>query len=370
MTKHRDNRDDNARQIVPEPADAELLQFLLEQFSLQPRAAEPGIPNSAPDRYPEKIKVCAVFGVAGRDHGPQLILREWKPMQQALPTRESLVIFCNEILAKCAHDSTVLGKRQRYGVFAYSNLKGPEAYERHLISCVPGPQEYSERNPAPDEDEASTAKDRHLEMSLAHTRYMFETTMEAIGAVMSRQDATIESQQRVIVESYRSHGETIKLQEELLDRRAERDLKVAKAALQQRLLEQGVGMLQMLAPPVIAYLTKGKAGVPEALKQFLESLSEEQSAKLLGGFDANGAPLGTGLLSVDQVNLLGAMARGEVPVSRVSDFMASLTPTQLMGAQQILNPAQLAGLAALADAVAKATAANNNTNANGAQQAS
>lgn len=366
MSKNRTNTDRTDReamhrQIPPEPEDPELFAFLAGLFALQARSEKPGLPNAVPDKFPDRVKVCAVFGVAGRDHGPQIWEETWKPMQSPMPTREQLVQFTNDIIATCRRDCTRLGKRTRYGVHAYAQIRGAESIGRYLISCVPGPQEYSEKNPAPsDEEEAGTAKDRLLEMSLSHQRWMMEQFSEATGAIMARQDATIEALTRNLTEANKAHGEAIKLREELLDKSAARARAERKALFWEAQMDQVIGVLKDHVPVVMGYLTKGKAGVAQGLKVFLDSLSPEEGIAVFGEWDpATDTRKTEGILTLEQCAFFLGVMKGQIESTRIGEFAAMLEPAQIAAIQQIVPMAKLAKLMALVQAASGGAAKPN-----------
>lgn len=339
---------DEHRQIVPVPADDELFEFLESLFHLRDsRAQQPGVPGP-PDAMPERIKLCAVFGVGGRDHGPSLMHEDWKPTSSPLPTREALVIFCNKLRARAARDCTILGKPQRYAVLAYSHLKGTEAYERFLMALRPGPKEYTEKDAAPTEEETNSSTTmRLLEMSMDHQRWMAEQFSEAIGSVMARQDQTIENLTRSLAESYKEHREVIKLREDLADRSVEREEKRADMEMKSRLADAGINMLQNLMPGIAALLTKGAVGGDVAINKFIQSLRPEQRDKLFGVWSEEGARTEPGILSLEQVEVVCAIATGQSPPARIKDVFATFSQEQIAEVQSTLTREQLIALLAL-----------------------
>ena len=125
----------------------------------------------------------------------------------------------------------------------------------------------------------------------------------------------------------------------------------------QQSIEEGVLMVKSLLPAFQIYLSKGKIGIAEGLKTFIQSLSQDQELKLLGKWE-DGECKHQGILDGDQLRTILAIVQGKVDPKAVSQVMSSLRPDQMAGAQEILRPEQLQSLFILAKAAGDTGGAN------------
>jgi hypothetical protein len=339
-----EEKDDPHRQIIPRATGiaAQILEWLETLFNIAENDAEPGQIKTGTDTFPHSIQL-KIAGRGGADQGQTIEQNDFRPMSSALPSRDRLVEMANHFVSKAQQDANALGHSQRYGLFVYSPLKGAGAYSRFLFNVDGGAH-----RDAPSDDE-DTHRDRFLTGMSAHMRWMTEHYTEAVGGVMSMQRDIIRQQQLTIAQMETDRREWIKVSEEALSRKDERERANEWAAFKMDALREGFEMLRPLVPVVQAYLTKGKTGLLEGLKKFLDSLSGEQRIKLFGADDGS-----EGILGSEQRMLILQIADGNEDPKRLAEFATSLTPEQISAAQEVLTASQAQQLYGLASAATKA----------------
>jgi hypothetical protein len=339
-------KDDPHRQIVPRVSGlgAEIFEWLESLFELSESDAAPGTPKPGTDTFPDSV-VLKMAGRSGSDQGGDITRFDWKATAASLPTREKLVEIANDIVRAAQKDANALGRSQRYGLFAYSNRKGAGNYARHLFNV-----EASIKGDLASDDE-DTHRDRLLSTSLAHARWQQEQFAEAISGVMNLQRDIIRQQQSTIAQMEADRRQWILTYEESLSKKQERETAAEYAKLKTDAIREGFDLLKGLLPTVQAYLTKGKLGLVDGVKKFLDSLTGEQKLKLFGA-DAEA----DAILDVEQRQILLQVADGATEPKRLAEFMQMLRPEQIEQAQAILTEGQaqqLYSLGAAAHAAAQ-----------------
>lgn len=349
---------DEKRQIVPEPQDERMFTWLESLFQISRREAgdEPPRdsldhkPKAASDSFPEKIELRATFGRGARGVSRPIMHKDWKPMYEKQPSREDLVQLANEFYGRAQSDCNGLRHQQGYGLFAYSKLKAGDYYERYLFSMAPTVHEYADRE-LPASDDEDSHRDRLMAESLQHYRWQQEHYTEAVSGILQMQQNIIHEQRTEIQQMYAERREMIIAVEESLSRKQERDERAEMAKLKQQAIAWGMGQVQSLLPAVKIYLSKGKTGVTDGLKEFFDGLTTEQKTELFGTYDAQGNCTQLGVLAKDQVDLFGAIVDGAAPGERILEFITSLSNEQMVGAQRVLRPDQIQTLLAMAKAM-------------------
>jgi hypothetical protein len=357
MAKPEKEKDDPHRQITPVVTGdvAEMCAWLEELFNLTPHDTEPGKPKTQPDSMPERIVLRAV--VKRNAIGPEIKAKEWKPMSSPLPTREALVMLANMFYGHAKKDAAALGRHQRYGLFAYSNLKGPEDYERHYFFVDQGAKEYGKGEIIPASDDDDTHRDRLLARTLADARWHTETFMEAHGnvlrAVMENNRSLQEQlahKEMQLMQREVERRQMIVANEEMLSKKQEREIAAESAKMKNTIIQESILAVKSLLPAFQIYLSKGKIGIVEGLRDFVEGLSADVKESLFGKW-SNGERETAGILDEHQVRGFFSVLDGSTPASAIVGFMQSLRPEQVGAAQSMLSPAQFQTLLGIAKSV-------------------
>lgn len=357
-------KEDPHRQIIPSVIGeaAEICDWLEGLFILSPKDTEPGKPKTEPDSMPEKIVLRPVVGSSGVNTGPDLDEETWKPMVSPVPGREKLVQLANRFYASANKHCSSLGRKHKYALFAFNNLKGPSAYKTYFFAVAPGSKQYTDKNfPSGASDDEDTHRDRLLSTALAHNRWQQEQLTEAISGVMKLQNEIIRQQSETIARQDQERRAWILASEEALSKKQEREIAAAWAQAKISALADMWNSVKGLLPAVVIHATKGKVGIPEGLKTFVDGLSDETRLALFGEWD-DGKCVKGGILDENQVHFIGNIIEGKIEPSRISEFMVGLRQEQMMECQKVLRPDQLQALIALAKA-ANDTAAMNGTTA-------
>lgn len=363
-------REDPQRQVLPVlQGEAHAVWLWLQDlFELTPKDTEPGKVKTRLDSMPERIVLNPVFGKEGRDMGPDLKSKEWRPNSSPPAQPEQLVEFANELIRVAQRHCSNMEKRNKYTLSAYSNRKGPKAYSFHMFTLQPGAREFNKDGEAmlasDDEDKHS---DRRHRDELAHIRWMQEQLTAGISGVLALQNDLL----RQGGEERKQFLEHIRLQEverrqwmvaveQAESKKMEREILLGWAQLKQGVVKDGVDMVRGFLPPLMAYATKGQVGIAEGLKQLLDGLSVEQRVALLGGWDVgeDGKPelKQRGVLDEAQTLLLVAIVEKREPPGKAKDLVLTLRPDQLKYIQEgklpsgaaLLSPKQQRDFIALA----------------------
>lgn len=352
-----DERRDPHRQVIPKVQDLKMFEWLEGLFNLTPKDTEPGKPKSKPDSFPEEIVLREVFGSDDRDYGPPITTREWKPTTSPQPDREEIVVLSNEFYEEAQRACNVARRKKKFRLFAKSSLKGAEPYSFYPFSLRPTGTEYGAKNglPVPASDSDDTHRDRLLDASLEHNRWLTSQYTEATSELIRLQQDQIKQQAETIARQDVERRAWILASEQALSQASERRIKEERAQVWNDVLKDGWDSVRGLVPGLVAYATKGNVGIVEGLSQFLEKLGKEPEREqaLLGRWE-NGQIIERGILDEDQVKLLYGIADGQIDSMRILEFMVSLSSEQLGAAQQVLKPSEVQSLMVLAKAAQSA----------------
>ncbi len=365
MSKPPVERNDPHRQIIPKPDDPAMYAWLVNLFNLTPRqeGERPFVdekckipkPKATPDSFPEKIVIRQMFGPKGLDLGPPQKPKEWKGATAgaSTPSHEELIDIANDYLQFAQTECNKMRRRnQKFGLFAYSNRKGSDAYDHYTFVLSWTRTEYGEKGglPVPASDDEDTHRDRFFQDLAANGRWQTEHYTEAVSGVLKLQQEIIRQQADTIFKQDERHRATVTMYEEAASKQMERinaakwmDMKIEAA-------QTGLRFVTGLLPAVQTYLTKGKIGPAEGVRQFIDSLSEDE-ARALFGDNVDGVPQGGGILTGDQVQFVFGVAGGQIDPRRIGEFVTSLTGEQMLAIQNLLPMDRLAGLFALNKAV-------------------
>jgi len=354
--------DKPARQIVPDLRGEarEIFDWLESLFNISARDTAPGKVKTEPDSFPERISLHAVYGRTGENYAPAICGESWKPGVSDPPSRERLAELANYFYGRAQKDASTLRKMQRYGLYAFSNIKGPRHYDRHLFLAMPGGREMTEEEARalPAADDEDTHRDRFLGQMMAHQRWQHEQFTEAMSGVMKLQQSIIAQQQNTITQMEADRRADRLAAEEALSKKQERELAAEWAKAKITMLGDMWGSLKGYLPAAATYLTKGKVGIVEGLKEFLGGLTEDTRIALLGDWDQNDNCTKPGVLDETQVKMLSGIIAGDIPPTEISEFIIGLRPDQLAAANNILTPQQIQQLGALVKAAGDVKASN------------
>lgn len=368
------DKDAPHRQIPPEATNRAMWEWLVNLFKVSDRENAPVDgdgdvqPKSTPDAFPDRVVLKPVYDRGGMRLGTALGEWPYKPRTQRPPNHEDLAELANEIVRIAQHhcNHTRERGRQRYMLYAYSNLRSADAYATFPFQLVPTFQEYADGE-APASDDDDSHRDRLLAQSLSHNRWGQEQMAEerrelrvAYAGIMSLQREIIEDQRVEMRSMAQERRQMILDREAMLDRQSERKLKEDEAKLKMEALRGGMDfLLGTIGPMLQIYFSKGQFGIAEGLRKFIDSLEPEVQKEIMGQYAENGDVIYQGILEREQVRLLVAILEGTEDAKRLPELVTSLRADQFGKLQHALPPAkqqQLMGLAkAAADVVAKDT---------------
>jgi hypothetical protein len=384
MAKQKKEQDEELqhRQIPSTPSNLALFEFLTRLFYVSPQDAEPGKVKSGVDACPQRLVLRSVGDVGtGREVvGPVVEQEEFRPTTDAIPNLEQLVALANRFDAAAQNEANVAQRRITCTLQAFSHAKGSEPYSRFVLAKAPTGIETT--SIAEDTSGAHSLAEREMELRNQRFNSMLQAQMVSdyrdaminlVGMYEKRLGASEIAQQELL----RAHVAVVSLKEDLLDRSADRALRVKKEMNREASLHRVFGVRQNFALPaalahwlgpatamqIIAAANAGTDTIAPTmpntagdapvhplvaqLRQFLTSLDDNQRLALIGDWDGTTCKA-PGELSVDQCMLIDGVASATLPVVRLRNFIASLTPEQANAAKQLLSPTQLQTLMALA----------------------
>lgn len=186
-----------------------------------------------------------------------------------------------EVYANADGDATGIGGVQTYVLQSFRKKDPSKATARHTFR-INGDEDSDESGFS---SEPATGKGL-LAQLMRHTEVLQRTLTATTASAMSssqRQIAQLQEQnERLMVDRF----ETVKLYEELLSHKQERELAVQESERNGRLMEDGVKTLKLLAPIAVNKLA-GKEVIPQekdakdlALLEFFQSLTKEQQVEI------------------------------------------------------------------------------------------
>jgi hypothetical protein len=280
------------------------------------------------------------------DQKPDAAASDGKAVKGAKPrlTGERIVELAHKMIAAAQLDCDALRRSSVYAALAFHPAMGPDSYARHTFRLAPKNPYFSDGAGSGGVDTDEVHRDRLLSAALAHSRWVQEQFSEAIGGVMSLQQDIIRQQAETIARQDAERRQWIIASEEALSRKQERDIAAEWAKTKISAVNDAVSSMKVLLPSVAGILTKGKVGLRESIQGFVEALSDEAEDKLFGKYGANGDLEQAGILDREQFEFFVHILRGEIPATRIDEFVESLRPDQLAAAHQVLTPSQIESL--------------------------
>jgi hypothetical protein len=366
-TYSKDRGKDAEPRVRPEPVgDPKFVSFLLSLW---------GSPEDRPT-YPQKIEVWTIRNSKGKIHRltqirPAVI---YSPTSKE-PTQEEVVKLANEIFHDAQRHCNSFGKQQSYGVIPYQFGSGDDYVCVYGITFKPtemlimgrgkdsvGRDDDDVRGASYDDEDDSGLGGgpqarllayslKQNEIALADSRFVLREALELVKDSAEALRAENESLRQQRKEADLRQLDMIKLQQDLLDRSKERELKARWSEVGVGTAEKTVDMgLSML--PAIVNRFSGKEVVPTKnsmesiiVANFIKSITPEQARAAFGYAGEGQPPVPDAIFSLPQGALFSAIAAQQVPGDRIDDFLEGgaleITGEQLMKAQALFSMEQL-----------------------------
>lgn len=323
----------------PEPHNRGLFEFLVDVF-------ESG--------FPQKICVATAFGPGGKRTGP--IVRElpFKPGREK-PNVEDLVVMSNDFMRIAQDDCNDLDDGpQSYAVMAYDLARSPGPYARKVLRLYPAGNHQEKAILRGDDLDDQTLSNKLLlgllESERRDKRWLMEQFGHMVSGVLERDAARIEALEESKDHDHERQMKLVQATEQMLNQAEDRRSRAERAQIWNDAIKDGISVIKgTLAPAVAVYISKGKVGIVEGLKEFFDGLTEEVRTKLIGVWQENKL-VEKGVLEEDQVRHLVGILEGQVDPRTIADFVGALQPHQLQAAAGILTFTQIQTLQALAKA--------------------
>lgn len=344
--------------VVPDPSDPRLFGFIEELFKQ--------------DQIPEQIELRQASGRGGRNYSENICPAETFKPNAPKPGREKLVAISNKFLDLAQHDCDELAAQQGYAVLAKHHARGADYYARYYFKLRP--KRAAEGDVIDEEEENPEQRHRNamLQFMLDHARQNDENDRlrqdqhsSATGDILAQQRQIIEmlmedrrQDRQQYVDLQKEHRETIKLLDEALSRRQERELQAQMQQVKIAAITDGLNFVKSLLPVAVAKMGKslpqngseiGDSPESIAIQQFILGLTDAQSETLFGKI-VDGENKGGGIFTPTQTAIFVGVARREHPTSVLDSLFTGehmLNAEQIDKAQKILRPEQFMPLIAL-----------------------
>ena len=347
--------------VEPVPKDRLLFEWLEKLFYTEPENAH----------FPELIDCRLVSGKHNEKYGPYLKKVQFAPInvaEEALkkmpgktrkPNREQLCSLSNELVFLMQKDCDESRRALTYGVHAWHFTTESEPYTRYVKHMKPQGR-YSKENGTSEDDDALPMSQRFEGQILGHHERMFNLVGGAFEGMMDRFDRLLDKAH----ERIEKQDAVIQKQNEMMERalslQAERDEKMEWTKLKVKSVEKGLEFASSMGPPLLNSLV-GKQVIPTnetpetiTLKNFFRTVEEgglltkDQVSLAFGEWDESPEHnlLKTGVLSLEQGQILFGVAHGKIPVDALDKVLPGgqfgLSQEQAMALQKIFTIEQLA----------------------------
>lgn len=326
-SKHRRNMRAEA-DIDREPINKVIFKFLVRLF-------EQG--------FPQKLTLHVVFGPGGKRVGPPI--EEFPIKTDKKPNHDDLIALANEILQEAQDDCDGLDKETSYGVFPHDTLRSDRPYSRRTFKCYPTgtSQKVAEaRGDIVYEDEEGGGPSTKLLMSILgderrDKRWMMEMLANIMSGSAERDAARIEQLEEQNTSNWDRSVKYISATETMLSQAEDRKARAARQEMYNDLLREGFDMLRTtVVPAIAAYASKGKVGISQGVKAFIDGLSEEAEEALFGKWE-KGECVVAGVLDAQQVQHAIGIAEGRIDPKTVTAFVDGIRPDQQMAVQGLVE---------------------------------
>lgn len=303
--------------------------------------------------HPQRVALHAVFGPQGKRKGP--LIKEFAFKATDDPNHEDLVELTNKIERLAQEQCEVFGKKSNYGVFAYDTLRSSDFYDSKAFNLRPkhdSQQLAEERGETLYDDDEEGGGNISTKLLLQildgerrDKRWMMELAMNVLSGAAQRDAERIHSLEEGMDGIYDRSVKYIAATEAMLNQAADRKARADRSEMVNEALREGIDMLKKtLVPAVAVYLSKGKVGVVQRLREILDELAEDTKRRLFGD---------GGVFDEDQSRIVLAIADGDEDPRRLIEFVQSIRPEQAQTVMQeeLLSMQQIQSLQALAKAV-------------------
>lgn len=303
----------------------------------------------------DKIVLCAAHGNLGMRQGP--VIREWSFAPREKPAREKLIEMSNACLQLAEADCDALGRPTRYVVLAYDLARSDRAIGRVLIRLNPSgtTTALADERGGGFEDEEGNGLTAKLLLGLLEAerrdkRWTMELAMNAISGAMERDAERIERMEQIVDGSWQKQTEMMKATEAMLNQAADREAKERWARWKQEkidyAIEKSLAIGELLLPPMLKKVLPPPPPGANPVRDFLETVTEEQGARAFGTFDTNQTRLTDGVFTDEQLQLFMSIAKSDaIDDAAAGRLIASIKPEQVAKCREIFEFQQIAVLA-------------------------
>lgn len=328
-----------------QPGDEDLFNFLDSLFNGE-------------GEFPERIEVRLVKG-RNKDQYGQMIKQYPYKSTSAKPSRERVVMMCNEIIHRIRVQTDVLQKETTFAIGAIHHARSDDYYEVALRTAKPrktwknGDGAQAIDGNSSDDDEDMPFSTRYNLAHLTHQERLFGLIGGMVEGLIDRSDRQAAAAQADAEQMRARYIELLETNLKLVQAKEERDERVARSAMWRENVGKGLDMAWKLLPPMVGSLT-GKNGhanwTPGTVTTDSYTLAEFFKTKDAGGkltqgeFNIifgeleDGKQISSGILSIQQGQLLGLVASTEANPEQL-DMLLPGGPLEITGeqVQQILQ---------------------------------
>lgn len=244
----------------------------------------------------------------------------WDDFQRMSPAE-----VADQIIERCEDDAKIFRGVQTYVVFCFRKERSdPSGRFAFRIMGREGQDGIEGESEPPTEKGHAGQMMRHNE---ALMRLMLKTMTDMIG----QNQRAMERTQSMNEQFANKHFEVLTLVEQLVDRKAEREVKIEKEKNSEAFRKSLMSKVDLILPTVGSKLLPENKGIQDAaIASFLDSLSDEQTDKLMRALRPEQIPILIKILK----------NRGKNPED-VARLISSLDDGQMGALMQILSPEQM-----------------------------
>jgi len=183
------------------------------------------------------------------------------------------------VLLEAESDAESMGGLQKYSLQAFHGKR--KTATRKMRFRLAGGEDLEAEGEMTEAGATGLVKQSHR-----HIEATMKVALGTVEAMMRRQERAIARAEARAEKAEDRHFEMLKLQEDLLSLRQERELEMLKAQNMEKRIDEGLETVKLLAPAVVNRIS-GKQLLPEnaspgeqSLNAFIESLEPEQMEKL------------------------------------------------------------------------------------------
>ena len=190
--------------------------------------------------------------------------------------------YTRMVVLEAESDAESMGGIQKYSLQSFHGKR--KTSTRKMRFRIAGGEDLDAEGEMSESGATGLVKQSHR-----HIEATMKVALGSVEVMMRRQDRALQRAEERAEKAEDRHFELIKLQEELLSRRQERELEIIRAHNSEKRIDEALETVKLLGPSIVNRIS-GKNLLPEntspaenAINAFIESIEPEQMEKLATG---------------------------------------------------------------------------------------